>query len=178
MSELLNTEIITTGAESPWSNGITEIHNAIIGQMVDKVMNDVKCSIHIAVAWCVSAKNLLKNVYGFSPNQLVFGRNPNFPVSSESELPALEGKTTSKLLADHLNALHAAREAFVSCESSSKIRRALLRKTRTANVHVFLPGMKVYYKRKDSNRWRGPASVLGHVNKQVFVKHGSFLYTG
>ena len=176
LAELFNTEILTTAGESPWSNGITERHNAIIGAMVEKVMCDVKCSIHVALAWSVAAKNALQNVYGFSPNQLVFGRNPNFPVATESELPALSSETASKLLADHLNALYAAREAFVHTESSQKIKRALLKQTRTSNVHMYTPGTQVYYKRSDNRKWKGPGIVLGSFNKQVLVKHGSFFY--
>ena len=45
LGQLLNTHILCTSAESPWSNGITEGHNAIIGNMVAKVMKDVPCSI-------------------------------------------------------------------------------------------------------------------------------------
>lgn len=176
MSELLNTEILTTAAESPWSNGITERHNAIIASMVDKVLLEVKCSLKVALAWSVAAKNALQNVYGFSPNQLVFGRNPNFPVAAESELPALDSRTASKMLANHLNALHEAREAFISAESSAKIKRALLRKTRTATVLEYPAGTKVYYKRSSDRKWKGPAAVLGSVNKQVIIKHGSFFY--
>ena len=48
----------------------------------------------IAVAWSESAKNDLKNVYSFCPNQLIFARNPHYPKRYESNLPALEGKTS------------------------------------------------------------------------------------
>ena len=78
MAEKLNTTVPTMAAESPWSNGINEIHNAILENMVSKVMNDTRCSLDIAVSWAVASKNALANIYG-SPNQLVFGRNPNFP---------------------------------------------------------------------------------------------------
>ena len=89
LGQLLNTCILCTSAESPWSNGITERH-VIIGNMVDKVIKDVSCSVIVALAWSVSAKDSLKNVHGYSPNQLVFGKNPDFPVVIENELPALE----------------------------------------------------------------------------------------
>ena len=39
ISELLNVEDATTEAESSWSNGITETLNAIIGIIVDKILN-------------------------------------------------------------------------------------------------------------------------------------------
>ena len=38
MSENLNTEVTTTPAESPWSNGTCERHNAVIGSMLDKIL--------------------------------------------------------------------------------------------------------------------------------------------
>ena len=62
MSELLGTDVMTTAAESPWSNGITERHNAIIANMVDRIKADVECSLEIALAWAVSAKNSLKKI--------------------------------------------------------------------------------------------------------------------
>ncbi|GAB1610627.1 hypothetical protein Ahia01_001349000 [Argonauta hians] len=135
-------------------------------------MEDTNCSLEIAVAWSVSAKNALKNVHGFSPNQLVFGRNPNIPTVLNSKPPALEGVTSSKLIAQHLNAMHTARAAFIQAEASEKLRRALMKKTRMSTVHSYKTGHEVYYKRKDSRRWHGPGIVIGGINKQVFVKHG------
>ena len=44
MGEKLNTTIKTTAAESSWSNGINERHNAIIGNMAEKIHNETKCS--------------------------------------------------------------------------------------------------------------------------------------
>ena len=172
MAELLNVEVLTTAAESPWSNGITERHNALISEMTRKVLADVNCSIHVAVAWSIAAKNALKNVYGFSPNQLVFGRNPNLPTVLESELPALEAVSSSQLIADHLNAMHAARKSFIENEASEKLRRALVKQTRTATSKIYHNGDKVFYRKRDSLRWHGPGIVIGAINKQVFVKHG------
>ena len=71
-------------------NGLVERHNAILGLTVAKTIEETKCDLEMAVAWAVSAKNSLKNVNGFSPNQLVFGKNPNFPNVSSDNLPALE----------------------------------------------------------------------------------------
>ena len=51
--------------------------------MKEKVLSDVGCSLEVALAWCLSAKNALLNSYGYSPNQLVFGYNPNFPSVSQ-----------------------------------------------------------------------------------------------
>ena len=131
MCENLNINFITTAAESPWSNGLVEKHNDIVGEAVYKIMEDVDCSIEVAFCWALNAKNSLQNVHGFSPYQLVFGQNPNLPSVFEAKLPALEGVTSSKLIASHLNALLKAREEFIKLEASEKIRRALRAKTRT-----------------------------------------------
>ena len=85
-----------------------------------KVLDDQGCSAEIALAWSLSAKNALKNVYGFSPNQLVFGHNPNLPAIIDNKLPALSGVTSSQLIADHLNVLHASRKAFIACEADDR----------------------------------------------------------
>ena len=96
----VKSSIKTTAAESPWSNGIDERHNAIIGNMAEKIHNETKCSMDIAIASAVSSKNASVNVHGYSPNQLVFGYNPNFPSVLTNKLPAMESesKTSSEIV--------------------------------------------------------------------------------
>ena len=91
-----------------------------------KVKEESNGSLEIALAWSLSAKNSLANVYGYSPNQLLFGKNPNLPNTLVNDLPALEETTSSKLIAEHLNALHSVRENFIKSESSAKLKHALL----------------------------------------------------
>ena len=79
MAQNLNIIVHTTPAESPWSNGLNQWHNPILGEMVKKTLEDTHCNFEIALAWTISAKNRLHSVHGFSPNQLVFGWNPNLP---------------------------------------------------------------------------------------------------
>ena len=66
--ENFNIKIKTTAAESPWSNGICERHNASITETLLKVKEDSKCDWDTALAWALSAKNSLINVNGFSPH--------------------------------------------------------------------------------------------------------------
>ena len=80
--------------------------------------------------WAVVAKNNLNSVNGFSPYQIVFGRNPNLPSAFGNKKPALEGQTTSKIVASHINVMYAAREDFVQVKRSERIRRALRKNTR------------------------------------------------
>ena len=121
MDEQLNINIKTTAAESPWSNRIVEKHNGIIENVMEKVLLDVKCSLDVALAWCLSAKNSLLNSYGYSPNELVFGYNPNFPSVLNNQLPVQNGVTSRELIASHLNSLQAARKRFIETEADEKL---------------------------------------------------------
>lgn len=172
VAELLNTRVYTTAAEAPWSNGVCERHNAILENMILKIVDNTSCSVENALTWATCAKNALHNNRGFSPNQLVFGRNPNLPSVLTAKPPALRTVTPSQLIANHLNALHAARKAFIESESSRRIKTALSHQTRTSTSKDFYNGELVYYKRRGEKEWRGPGVVLGIDGKQVLVKHG------
>ena len=67
MGEQLNINIKTTAAGSPWSNSIVEKQNRVIGNMMEKVMLDIGCSLEFALAWCINTKNLLLNSYRVVP---------------------------------------------------------------------------------------------------------------
>ena len=124
MCAVLHIKVRTTPAESPFCNGTVERHNGLLSEMIEAVLNDTNCNIDIAISWAINAKNSLANVYGFSPHQLVFGRNPEIPgvLQNTDHLPALNDETSSKILADHLNALAAARSSFIKLENTSKLK--------------------------------------------------------
>ena len=126
-------------AEPPWSNGLVERHNDILEYTVAKTIDDVKCDLELALSLATAAKNSLKNINEFSPNQMVFGKNPNFPVSLNSNLPAL-GVTSSQVVADNLDAIHAARQAFIKNESSGKVMHSLTHQIRTSRDDIYTTG--------------------------------------
>ena len=118
----------------------------------------------------MNAKNSLQNISGFSPYQLVFGRNPKLPSVLNDRLPALEGVTESKLVSDIINALHIARQEAIKAESSEKLRRALRSKIRTHNNIKYFQGEEVFYKHEDVKRWKGPGKVIGQDGSKVLIK--------
>ena len=170
MCDNLNILFMNTAAEAHWSNGLVEKHNDLISMTVNKIIEDVQCSVEIALSWAINAKNSLQNIHGFSSYQLVFGHNPNIPTVSTNNLPALEGISTSKIIADQLNALHIARQEFIKSESSEKLRHALKSKTRTHSNIRFLQGETVFYKDEDDKRWKGSAVVIGQDGSKVLLK--------
>ena len=66
MAQNLNIVVCTAAAESPWSNGLNERHNGILGEMVKKTIEDTHCSFEVVLAWAISAKNTLHNIHGYS----------------------------------------------------------------------------------------------------------------
>lgn len=171
MAENFNIEVKTTPAFSPWSNGLIERHNQTLTDILLKIRLDTSLDWKTALCWALNAKNSLLNVHGYSPYQVAFGRNPNIPSVIRDELPALEGTTMSEVVAKHISALHATRKAFIESESSNRIRRALRKQVRQKEEKYFT-GEKVYYKRPDSTKWKGPGTVIGQDGVVVFVRHG------
>ena len=62
---------------------------------------------------------------------------------------ALEGTTTRKLVASHLNALYYARKRFIKNEADGKLHKVLRHKTRLSTNKVFQDGDQVFYKRSN-----------------------------
>ena len=176
MCDKLGVHVITTGAESPWSNGLVERHHAMIARNVSKIMEDTECNVSTALAWAVNAKNTLSNINGYSPYQLLLGVNPSLPsLDNPYESPTcLERETPSITVAKHIQAMYNARKQQMAAEADERIRRALRHKSRDVYAKSVNQGDKVYYKRDDSTRWRGPATVIGRDGKVVFLRHGGY----
>ena len=63
MGEQLNINVKTTSAESPWSNRVVEKQNGIIGNMMEKVLSDVGCSLEVALTWFECKECVVKFVW-------------------------------------------------------------------------------------------------------------------
>ena len=176
LCEKLGVHVITTGAESAWSNGIVERHHALLSRNVSKIVEDTGCKLETAVAWASNSKNIFSNMGGYSPYQLVLGVNPNIPsLDDPYESPTiLEKESPSKTVAEHITAIYSAREQQLAKDADEKIRRALSHKVRDVRSNNVQNGDKVYYKREESQRWKGPATVIGVDGKVVFLRHGGF----
>ena len=177
MCEKLNIKILATAAESPWSNGLCEKTVGIIKESLRK-MREEEVELNLALKWVVSARNSLINNGGFSPNQLVFGKNPSMPnlMGDNTSSPASrEGESEVNIVRENLNAMHKARETFVRNESCNKIRIALNKRVREHRIEEAVLGDEVFYKREMESEWRGPAKVVGVTGKIVIVKHGESL---
>src|SRR5215469_9827209 len=172
--EVFGIEKISTAAESPWSNGACEKAVGLIKLGLMKLREENIMDEEIELSWTIAAKNSLNMKGGFSPNQLVFGRNPWYPNILELEDPSFIGEINQKeehLLWKIMEAKNKAREIHIQQEASDRIRRALEKRVREHDLGQAEIGEKVFYKRNIDKRWRGPAKVVGRDGKTVIVKH-------
>ena len=109
-------------------------------------------------------------MHGYSPNQLVFGRNLNLPSILNDQLPAQD--SINEIVADNLNAMHAARKSFIGSEASEKLRCTLHHQVRTTITNSYKNGDLVLNKRSESNRWLCSGVVIGWEHKQELIKDG------
>ena len=171
MGEAYNIKVKTTAAESPWSNGLCERYNGILGEMTEKIIEDTGCSLTVALAWANSAKNTLQTVHGFSPSQLVFGYNPMLPSVLSDKPPALSSESAyATIVEENLKAQRIARIAHVQAESSERIRRALNKNIRSSGDIKYINGDSVYFRRNQDNKWKGPATVIGQDGQLVLIR--------
>ena len=172
----LNIQLLTTGAYSPWQNGTVERNHYSTDVIIHAVKRDYpKMKLDVALAWAVTAVNSMTNVRGFSPYQLVFGRQIKLPNILEDPPPTWEEPERSKTLLETLQAIHATREKYIQAERCDRIKRALRAKIRIADT-VYENGDLVFFKKEGEDTWRGPARVVFQDSKVIFLRIGAVYY--
>ena len=86
----------------------------------------------------------------------------------------MEDASKKDIIGKYLSAFHAARKDFIEVEPNEKLHCALKVKNRITTRITYEIRYIVYYKDKDSNRWKGPRKVIGKVDKQILVNHGGW----
>ena len=178
LSERLGCKLSSTAGYAPHQNGVNERNHAVTDNCLNKIKEDFpSMKDEIVLAHAVFAKNSMVMTYGYSPLQLVFGQNPNLSNLSNATLPMLEESVPERnVLRTHLNALHAARVAFIRSESDAKVKRALKHNVRNFSNNLIV-GDEVFYKRKEK-KWKGPGKIIAKDNnKNYWVSHGGRVYS-
>ena len=126
VAEYLGIKSTLTAAYSPQQNGANERNHAICDNMMKKMRSeDPSLTADVALTWALVAKNSLDNISGFSPFQIVFGEQPKLPSVYTAGPPGMEEVVMNKAVADHINALFLAREAYTAGESDRILKAAL-----------------------------------------------------
>jgi len=174
LGSVLNFEIKTTAAESPFQNGLCEKNHAIVDLILSKLAADYpRINVSVLLRWSNMAKNSLQMWCGFSSYQLVLGFNPRLPSIMCDPLPSMNETTLSGTLHNTLNIIHDARKAFIQSEAENKIKIALRNRIRASEA-IYKKDDFVFYKREGKQQWLGPARVIFQERKVVLVDHGGF----
>ncbi len=121
---LLGIRQMTTAPYSPFSNGVVERHNAVIEKTMDKLQNDdsfADLQADILLSHAIRAKNSLLNRHGYSPFQLVFGRDNRLnPIEDNNH-----NTSNANKMKRMVEAKFEARIEFLKAENELRIKTSL-----------------------------------------------------
>ncbi len=126
--------------------------------------------------YSLMAKNSLLNRKGFSPFQVVFGRNV-WKDNIENELSVPKG--TDGIVIEHYKAMQNVKRRYLEAESDARIEAIERKKTNNKLNEKFASIQRgdivQYFRRgiKAEEQWRGPATVIGVDGTIAILRHGS-----
>eukprot|EP00971_Amphidinium_carterae_P289001 5738574-Amphidinium_carterae.2 len=200
MCERMSILLIITDPESPWQAGRVERHGGWVKELAEAEISSrqliLKDGVELNAFLCelTAAKNAHFNRGGYTPLQLVYGRNPQIPgellgqgeisqLASTSSYPQDSPADQKHFRAQQIR--HRARELAFTHQCRNKFNIA----TRTA-IHQdrsYAPGQWVFVWRKAqashrahmqhrSGSWRGPGLVILQQGHTVYVSMRSRLW--
>ena len=79
-----NIRMFTTAAYSPYQNGLCERNHHLVDEIIEKMISSGRyAKVKDALLPAIFAKNILVNSTGYSPYQIVYGKNPRIPGAIE-----------------------------------------------------------------------------------------------
>ena len=126
MADLLMIEDRTGAAHSPWSYGIVEKHHAVVDKTFEALKRDYPhYSDSTLLQWAVTIKNSTTTAAGWSPFQVVFGKNPVLPSLLEANPASMKDEVLSKSLEENFNTMNAARIRYNQALADHQLKRML-----------------------------------------------------
>ena len=165
-------KMYTTAGYSAHQNGINERQHATCDEIIKKMMTSGQFkNVKEALGPAVFAQNIRTASSGFSPHQIIFGRNPRIPGAMENEPPAQTTRSKDELVQKNIKGIFEARLAVAKVENQKRLSTA--EKTTHAGKMIFVKeGEWVYYRMGEDPDWQGPGRVLGQDGKLIFIRHG------
>lgn len=183
--------VTSIAGQAHWQHGKIERHNGVLKDMLKRTVTGAQVSgpedMNMMVKECVSAKNSLVREHGFSPQQLVFGRD----VQREGEIYA-NGEAVSyhfqvgergSRIAQLMKFRYESQKAFVEAQSKSILERTVENRTRPwkepkiGDLCFFYRENRKTKQQGLSSGWVGPAYVVGlQGNSSVWVTMGGRCY--
>ena len=180
LCEWHNIGMRSIAAQSHWQAGMVERQQAWWKNIWEKLVYQLSIGeeeVDIAVPIVNGAKNDLRRRCGHSPSQWVFGRAPRLPEDLQD--PDGGNFVTWDVSEDsrfqRQSAMRAAaRVAFHQSQVDSRLRKALLQRTRTTPRPIEI-GESVHFWHKPKNRrrgqWTGPAVVVGKEGNNYWISN-------
>lgn len=167
--------VYSIAGQAHWQHGKIERHGSILKDMMSKTV--VQADVHgkHRLEWmCVEvamAKNSLIREHGFSPSQLVFGRDPRcYGELVENGEPCsfhLSVGDRNSQIAQRMKYRHVARQQFIQSQSNEMLNRTARNRTRSWKEPSI--GDRCFFYREVRKKgfsgkfpcWQGPALVVG-----------------
>ena len=168
-------QVTQIGVESPEQLGRTERHGGLLKAMIVRVVAELqltgKEAIQHTITQSVMTKNSLSRVRGFAPAQWVLGRLPREAASIMDEenwadlgsLTAAEDSSTE--FGRIAKIREKARKAFIRADMSSRVRRAILRKSAPIPKEYGVGDLVCF--RTDQLGWSTVSRIIGFDGPKV-----------
>lgn len=167
--------VVPVAGQAHWQHGKIERHGSIVKTMIQKVLHEIDGKKPIDVDWAAQevtqAKNMLAREHGFSPSQLVFGKEPR----AFGELEANGDVCTVHFnagergtqLAKRMKYRCVARQAYINSQAQELLSQSARNRTRTWKEPQI--GDRCFFYREVRRKgvsglvkaWHGPATVVG-----------------
>ena len=116
-----------TAARSPWSNGKNEREHYTCDLTIEKLMeDDPAMKLEDALRLAIYAKNMQVNKTGFSPRQLMFGRQGVIPGITDGTPASLEPVVENERFRKELISRQKAEELYRKYDSNERIQKLLV----------------------------------------------------
>jgi hypothetical protein len=111
---------------------------------------------------------------GFSPNQLMFGRQGVIPGITDGNPASMEPIVESDWFRQELSRRQRAEELYRQIDSNKRLQKLMTQATSGATDAVYVPGDEVFFKEKDKSKWSGPAEVTNVIGNKIRMIYGGF----
>ena len=161
----------TTAPYTPNQNGLNERNHGLADIVVTSLMeDDPSLKMQEAVNHAAFVRNSSINDTGFSPFQLVYGRNPRIPGTVENNHPlSLNADTRSEMARTMIARNEATRRKFLEKESDRRLKRVAAERVTFRDDHTYEPGEIVWFRdSKDDERRKG--TIIGRDGPNWWIK--------
>ena len=163
-----------TSAEAPWQNGIVERHHATADKIYEKMMEEnPKMSPQEAVNHAAFAKNCETNQTGFSPIQLMTGRNPTFPGLSEVNPASCNVDSSTKYMRT-LKSMDAARVKLREIDCNAKLKKVRSERINPNVEKSYALGDAIFFYDDKRKEWKKGTALI-RLGKTLYLRFGNFL---